>query len=483
MRDLAAIERLDELRQAGVVGLKIEGRLKNAAWVRRSVELYRQALNSQPTSLSDVAGLGAYTGRKLTCGYLDAQRDELTGSSGRERLPHQISDETIDINETKASNDADEINDVEETEGNRYDLDIMITERAIEYRCECGSRTFDWSMPKTVIRRQHKAVSVADVFHWLGESPIQKYRLGRANTNDPDFLLVRRAASALRDRISVSIRQASKMIDDPVRIDLPLPVRQILEKDKPASANVRTLGETPDRVRLEAAAVGIFLRNVRLGGLIVEGLTAQKVTKMQAICGDTPFVAALPPVFFEDDIPALRELLAECARLKVVVEVNSWGGWHLARQARTRIESGPGLPVLNSLAARQLAGHGIQCVTLSPEADRKQLEELTARCSVSCSLAVFGRPALFTTRVNLPENEFQGKVLADRRGARVMPRREHGLWVLRPVDPFDLRDCRNERICVRHLVVDLVGSDDPVGDWFNLPKRGSFRFNYDRTLA
>ena len=140
-----------------------------------------------------------------------------------------------------------------------------------------------------------------------------------------------------------------------------------------------------------------FLRQVRPEGLIVEGLTAERIESMRTTCGKTPFMAALPPVFFEDEISAIRALLAECRRRRVPVEVNSWGGWHLARQAGVRMESGPGLPVLNSLAARTLADLGVRCVTLSPEADRKQLEELSANCSASCSLVVFGRPALLTT--------------------------------------------------------------------------------------
>jgi hypothetical protein len=98
---------------------------------------------------------------------------------------------------------------------------------------------------------------------------------------------------------------------------------------------------------------------------------------------------------------------------------------------------------------------------------------------------VFAHPALVTTRVQLPEHEFGGKVFEDRRGVQMIPRLENGLWVFRPVEPFDLRGCANERIRVHHLVVDLVGSPDPVGDWYDvpLPKSKRFLFNYDRTLA
>ena len=148
------------------------------------------------------------------------------------------------------------------------------------------------------------------------------------------------------------------------------------------------------------------------------------------------------------------------------------------------MEAGPGLPVLNSLAAQLLAEKAMKCVTLSPEADRRQLEEIAAYCTVPCSLVVFGRPPLMTTRVQVPER-YLDQVLTDRRDVRIIPRREHGLCVFRPVEPFDLRGCVNERIRVKHLVVDLIGSDDPLSDWQNAPlaEEETFRFNYDRTLT
>jgi hypothetical protein len=67
----------------------------------------------------------------------------------------------------------------------------------------------------------------------------------------------------------------------------------------------------------------------------------------------------------------------------------------------------------------------------------------------------------------------------------MVPRREGGLWVFRPQSPFDLRGARNTKLMARHLVVDLIGSPDPVAEWTQPPKPGDrpFRFNYDRTLA
>jgi hypothetical protein len=218
-------------------------------------------------------------------------------------------------------------------------------------------------------------------------------------------------------------------------------------------------------------------------GVIVEGLTAERVKEIRSLCRRVSLIAALPPVFFEADIQAIRELLRVCQRSGVIVEVNSWGGWLLAKQANVRMEGGPFLPVLNSLAARVLGTAGMQSVTLSVEADRRQLEQVTDRCPVPCSLVVYGRPALMITRVALPD-DLDGQMLVDRRETRVIARREYGLWVLRPAEPFDLRDEHNDRIHVRHLVVDLVGAADPAGEWLDSRRsRDPFRFNYARTLA
>ena len=258
----------------------------------------------------------------------------------------------------------------------------------------------------------------------------------------------------------------------------------MLEKGDSHPANRRWLGGIPDRARLEADMVEPFLEAVRPDAVIVEGATAETVRSIQRACRRVPLLVALPQVFFEDEIPAIQELLRQCLRARVAVEVNSWGGWRLAKEAGVRMEGGPGLAVLNSVAAHRLMHCGLECVTLSLEADRKQWEELTVGCAASTSLVIFGRPPLLTTRVQFPE-QMTGRVFEDRRGVRLLPRRERGLWVFRPQQPFDLRGCNNERIRARHLVIDLVGSPDPLAEWHDQRPRTpqKYRFNYDRELA
>lgn len=520
MRDLSTILRLGELAQAGVHGLKIEGRLKSADWVRRAVQLYRRALDGEvsdaQTLLRQAAELGTYTGRAMTCDYLDGKRDELTGiAAGRlawadSRDPTMAAPscpEPADISAASLAESAEQgsaeglagpsalpASGAAEWEaaafvaaaGQRpatYDLDITVSAEGIRCRCTCGQRVEQWTLPRTVVRRPRKAVTIANLLAHLSEITLQGCRLERGTTNAPDYALVARASNAVVDRVSAAVRLGCKPADGTVRIDLPPQVREVL---RPASAhphNRRRLGDAPDRVRLEARQVPAFVRHVRPeGGLIVEGLSPGRVDWLRSVCQGLPVVVALPPVMFQKELSAAATLVRGCAAAGLTVEVNSWGGWLLAHRAGATMEAGPGLAVLNGLAAEALGRLGIRGVTLSLEADRRQYEELTAHCPLPCSMVVFGRPALMITRVALPEAHL-AQPFADRRGTRMVPRREGELVVFRPETPFDLRDIRSDRIAVAHLVVDLVASPDPLAEWYDRPGPNAFRFNYDRSLA
>jgi putative protease len=499
MKDLSLAGRLEELRAAGVAAVKIEGRMKTADWVAQAVNLYRRALAGEDVEqlAAQVDALGAYTGRQLTCGYLDGDYGELTGESGRERRgvsaeraaePDADAEDGSGADEFGAGDGADRDDETGTGQRSRsdrssYELDIDVLPQGIVCRCHYMGETTEWTMPKTVVHRPHKAVAIGNLLDFLGAQQVQGCELVRGTTNEPAFLMVPRKVNELSTRIAKALQHRQKVHTRLQQMEVPEAVQAMFDSCERHPSNRTPLGQAPDRVRLEADAVEAFLAAVRPEGVIVEGLSADRVKAMRSLCRRVPLIAALPPVFFEADIAPIRELLRICQRTGVTVEVNSWGGWLLAKQSGVRMEGGPFLPVLNSLAARVLGNAGLHSVTLSVEADRRQLETVTDRCPVPCSLIVYGRPALMITRVALPD-DFDGQGMVDRRETRVIPRREQGLWVLRPAEPFDLRDEHNDRILVRHLVVDLVGAADPAGEW--LDSRGSrdpFRFNYSRTLA
>jgi collagenase-like PrtC family protease len=436
---IAVRDHLAELQRSRVATLAIEGRGKSAGWLRRAVELYRKVLDG---------------GDWQTLSQAAAELEADTDTSSVVADDAQMSP--------------------------AYDLEIHVAQQ-IRCRCRCGGQTAEWTMPKTVVRR--KAIAIGHVFEQLGRQVLHGHRLDRATCNDPEFMLVPRAANALIDRISAVIHQARKAPEQQVQIELPPAVRALLEKGKPSAVNRLPLGAAPNRARLDAAWAASFLSEVRPQSVVVEGLTPDNLEPVISAAAGIPVVAVVPPVFFEDEIPALRNLVDACVRRNVTVEVNSWGGWQLARESGAKMESGPGLPVLNSLAASMLGSRGVQCVTLSVEADRRQMEELTSVCSVPCSIVVFGRLPLCISRTH-EDGEPPDATVIEGTNVRLEPRREGGLIVVRPADPFDLRSTNHEGIRARCLVVDLIGSPDPVSEWHHVPspKQRTFRFNYDRTL-
>ena len=197
----------------------------------------------------------------------------------------------------------------------------MIEPKGIACSCVCGPRTEKWTIPKTVIRRPNKAVAIGTLFDQLAQGTLQGFQLGRRETNEPEFLLTPRAANALVDRITKTIRLAQKTPDEMVRIDLPPAVSNLLKMGTGPfreglslfSANRLYLGKKPDRARLDAKAAPAFLQRVRPKGIIVEGLAANTLGRIRAMCENVELVAALPQVFFEDDIPQIKKLLTECA--------------------------------------------------------------------------------------------------------------------------------------------------------------------------
>jgi putative protease len=529
MRDLSAMNRLGELAQAGVTAIKIEGRMKSATWVRDAVALYRRVLDgADPTELSaDAERLGAYTGRQMTSGYLDGQRAHLTGAAGRDAeddapaefestprvgipgmptgIPVGPASERdvlgVSQSELGPTQDAPQPRAVSaalnsEPEASEpacvpnapptYSLTIAATDAGIQCRCECAGQVREWTLPRTVIRRAAKSSTAAALLAELARADLQGFRLALAADADaPELSLATSTVRGIREQLSAFLHQRRREQAAPtVRLEIPDAVRRCLERAAPAAANSRALGEAPDRVRLGVDHAADFALRLPGLGVIVEGATARDVDRLLNAIPVARLVVALPPVVFEERLADVRDLVSACRDAGVTIEANTWGGGRLARESGLPWESGPGLAVLNSLAARALQAWGAAGVTLSVEADQQQLEDLCRACPAPASLLVYGRPALMVTRADVPA-ACLGRVFEDRRKIRMVPRYESGLALYRPLEPFSIRHCRNPDIRVAHLVADLVGVPDPVLEWqaLNRPAEAGFSFNYNRTLS
>lgn len=517
MHDLGMLERLPELLAAGVASFKIEGRLKSADWVARAVRLYRGAMeriaaapagNLPPGVLlsrdetAQAAALGVYTGRQVTSRYFDGQRTGLTGDSGRiaaagDDASGTMADEAAAVSGTAAPG-----------ENATASRSITVTvapdpQGGLLWTFRAAGRTRELRTPPQPVRHAARGVALGELGSRLGVGLPKPWTFAEFNSSaDADMQLPRSTANQIEKELFTLLRAADKEPDGTVRIDLPSAVKNLLQEytapgAAPHASQTRILGDRPDRVRLDpnpgrvAEFVHAFPGLVILAECadaaavdrILEALPASGAKAPQAA-----FVPTLPAVAYEAQLPGLRAMLRRCQALGLAVEVNSWDGWFLAKEAGVRMEAGPGLMVLNGAAARRLHRLGCDAVMLSVEADRGQLEDACAAAAdIPLSLTVFGRPPLLQTRV-----EFQreitaghGRLFRDARDLSLRPRVEGAVTVFRPVQAFDWTDLGNARLRVAHLVADLCASPDPLREFRELGRstgQPRFHFNYDRAL-
>jgi len=466
MRDLSLLEWLGALEHVGVASFKIEGRLKSPEWVSSAVSLYRSALDgTRPMEelRAEAVRLGDYTGRELTDGYLRGATAGMTGESGR-----LAGCGAAPVAAEKTADAAGSFRvEIEEEEGGGFIWHFSRDGKEAVFRT-----------PPQRLPNPRRATTLSNAYKTM-QTYCQEKKLPLEPLERFDYfqkkLLSRNAANTVADAFIAFTRTFDKPDDGlPRGIRIPDALRDALAPEGTCPENRRAMGMWPDRVRCYVEQLKSLPKEYA-GAEKIAVLRAEDVRNpdalMEMLSGAGCRMVALPQVIYEGQIEAYRAVLRRCAEKKVTVEVNSWDTWELASEAGCVMEAGPGLGVMNALAARTLQELGCRCVTVSPELDRMQLEHLTRAATTPLSLMVYGAPALMTTRAQLPVL-FQ-EHLEDARGLSLHLCHDGDLTELRPDTPLDLRSIRNPNVHVAHLVADLCGS----------PKKGnSTTFNYERRL-
>lgn len=485
MQDLSLIAKLEKIVESGVKCLKIEGRLKNEAWVRRAVALYREALDKgmDDNIRQEIISLGDYSGRKMSSGYFDGEREFMTAVSARPSLNNSkknIQSSGEDREKEQSDENSDKYYDFEcDTFGNKIAIKIIVSGQETEFEIK-----------KTLVKNKARAMTLADLADWLGQCRIQNYALGSFEIDDPDFLIPRKSANAVADRISGIIHKAKKKKPDVIRLDLSDEIKSVLAgKACEGEVNNIPLCEKINAARIDCRDYEGFSKSVNVENIIIENIAdAGQLKQFSAKSGEN-IIISLPPVFYENNVNRFRSVIMGCKEMGLKVEVNDWAGLWLGREAKVGFAAGPGLAVLNSLAALKLKELGAEFVKVSLEADRKKLEDFSFTVSVPYSLTVFSRPALMYSRAGLSWDIKYKETIEDNRDIRVRAYNRGDLCEIRPEKPYDLTGVKNNRIRAAYLEADLVVSENPVEEWYELSanmhgggRKKSFTFNYNGTL-
>ena len=510
MRDLVTVDRLAEIKAAGVDAIKIEGRLKKPEWVREAVGLYRQALgprtertrplkNVDTDTLVRAHRLAAYAGRETTSAYLDGSFSGLTGVAARKssRAAVDAIDEFLEDENPRPRRGNGGIRKPE-VEIDGYALEINVTDKGLSCRCRYDGRSESWRMPKTRIKREKKATDIEELFEYLRDNPMGDVPMADSYTNEPDFMMPPRNVKAIMATVASFINRLTGQSDDGTDAVMKAPLsdeaRAALASPPRHSANCRLLGERPSQVRVSVKQLNSSLLPIlRDVDLVLQNATIHDMDFVAKFVDPDEFAVSFPDVYFPGDSADVIALGEYCRAKGIRVEANCWGSIWLCRQLGLDFVTGPGIPVLNHLAVKCLRDLGASGATISMEADRRQIEDICEAACLPMTLLIYARPVLAYTRIPkgnlLPGDGESGSdgAWTDRRGISLKPEVDPGgsLTVFRSLTAFDWKTLTNDKIRVAHLAMDLSGESYPEDVWKRFLRPGGkpgFLFNYDRGL-
>ena len=484
MNDLCGIDLLPRLKQAGVASLKIEGRMKSAEYVRKTVRAYRLLLGGYARSEEPEQGLldearqllDEAMGRKRSTGFFmdrnpkEAVSPHFSGnigimagrvlkidmvSLGASRARSVL---TVQLREEIRTGDRLRLHD--EQSGER----VSFTLRSLR----AGNRTVQRG-----VAGQHVTITVEQAL-------VQgKRKSFRGNLFKVDVGSHRREEQEAGRRLAGSKGKG------------PQPDRRKVE---------RILREIDGAAQATAKASSIVRRSdskgcqwwVRIRSLqdmrgrlpvtadrYVLPMTGENIAQLAKIPEKsrqrlTTIVWSLPPVIAEDEIPWYTAAIAALNNRNFSdFQLGHWTQRKLfeeyvATPAGVKLYGSYTFNILNSMALLFMHELGFTAVQFSIETDRQNLARAIGNVQHSpgwtqgggdggrVGLYVFGRPALFTARLDDRRYEY-GRRFVSPKGETFVLERKEGLTYARSVIPFSLLAWRKELAAmgIDYLVVDL----------------------------
>ncbi|MFA6814705.1 MAG: U32 family peptidase [Lentisphaeria bacterium] len=476
MHDLCSIQQVSEFKEMAIASLKIEGRLKSPAWVHQAVSLYRSAIDKTdpiPVLYKKAQTLGFYTGRQVTDAYYQGIHTGLTGESAR------LANSELSVSELKKP-------DVPSKKSIVTAHFIFDDKGGLVITWQWQEEKASVRIPPQKISHVKRAISLGDIFAKLS-LPDNSLPVNIELPNEfQKKLFPKRIASVIESSLADFIHLMQKDKDGMVRISIPDKIRQLVTPPKVTAntKNAKTIGNPVEYLRLELSETKLLSSipesyRVIFAWYPLNKKENQQQQKWLADNRQKIYAVALPAVLYEEDLPAVESILEFAEKSSFIIEVNSWDAWYLVKKKNLSFMAGPGLAVLNSLAADMLYKVGCKSVAVSPEIDQAQLEALCEYGTVPLMLTVFSRPMLFQTRVQ--DSVPCPSTVEDGRNIRMISQQVGTLVVFRPIIPMDWRDIRNKKIQVHGMILDLCGAQNPEDD-LKTKNKTPFRFNYDRQL-
>jgi len=490
MNDLQGLELLDDLRRAGVDSLKIEGRMRNGAYVGNVVKGYRLALDhpGDPQARGEALRLlGEAMGRKPTRGYFpgvlpkDALTPHHSGNVGKFLgKARTVRGQVVTVLLKEEVKRGDRLRLHQEDSGDRQAFslkELRVGKRLVEVarvgemvliECPGQPRVGDSLFKVDLAGRRTVGAAAIHPEKFAAKVAGGKPLAGK----------VRRIVAALAESAPSQpspgktgrVRAGGEGRRPP---QLPLWVKsedpQLLRQRFPVVVDKVILVLTP--------AVMAWFAKIRL-----PTSTARRL------------VWALPPLIDQSGVAEYRRMI----ELLVGQGFQDWQIAHLGQLEfftglACRLSGDYRLNVLNSLAGRFWRGQGVSAGQISIETDQANLSGVLAHQGLAATgLTVYGFPPLFTSRYVGAPLEYDRKLVSPR-GEGFVLRQAWGYTLALADQPFSLLPRLGELATagLDYGVIDLSGiklSDSGVAEVFRQLNdrkvgRAASDFNFSHQLG
>lgn len=353
LKDLSVVERLDQLKAAGVSAFKIEGRLKRPEYVSAAVRACRDAQSGRPVDTGQLRALFSRSG--FTDGYLSGRRNaDMFGRRTRE-----------DVQASAAALDTLARAPLQEAAFAAVDMTLTVVPgKPAGLLLSDGRRTVRvaGAVPRLALEKDLTEEVAERSLRKTGGTP---FLLGHFRADiDPGLTLSSAELNGLR-RLGLDALAAARN-PRPVYVRTPGAPEKLPDYHPPDRAEIRLRFECFGQIFREALTQRLILP------------LDQILDHPEVLCGrEGSLIGEMPSLIFpvyEDPVARQLDALAELGLAHVLAD--NPGALEMARSMGLTVHGGPALNLLNSHGLEAYKELGLADATLSIEGSFSQMRKL-----------------------------------------------------------------------------------------------------------
>jgi len=398
MKDLSLSEYIKTLEKYGVAALKIEGRLKNANWVKNITSIYRQILDGAIDEKEQAElknELKKYSAREIHSGHIVGGKN-LVGENARW-------DDYIKTSDDYA---------IPEIFMEAIKVKIEINDKTVvSLRFKDQESSFEFKTPAPP--KKARPVRLFEIIEKIKE--IYKDIETVVELSDNEAICSPSYLNELTDKIRTELINLEKKSEKYPDLDGEL--NKILYPDKTEIQRAALFGSFPDKLIIRSDQISFFNCNKIdfIKTLVIYLYKELNYAVISEISKKYELIFAIPDIIFEKDIDFITNAIDKLYKAGFKkFQSNSFDGMEALKKYNCEKSAGLGLAVMNHIAPKFYQEFGYSSFYVPVESDLSVLKSLGSFSDQKIECCVYGKIPLFISRVEedcYENNKFRDKYI------------------------------------------------------------------------